>query len=370
MIDRKRMVNEFVELVQIDSISLKERKMADKLIAKLNEMGISAYEDDTGKKIGGEAGNIISKIQGDTNIPSILLMAHMDTVVPGIGKKPVIEGDIIKSDGKTVLGADDVAGIVCILEVLRVLKNQNIKHGDIYIVFSVAEEGGLLGAKNLDYSKVPAKYGFVLDGGEGIGNVSIKAPAQNEIHIVVTGKAAHAGLEPEKGISAIQIASDAISNMNLGRIDFETTANIGIINGGKATNIICDEVVIKGEARSRCQQKLKMQTDHMKECFMQAAGKYGGSVEFISELMYPSFELSEDDKIISILKKGASDSNIELKLVATGGGSDTNIISGKGIQAVNINVGMSKVHSVEEEIKIDDLVKAAHFLVSIIKSVK
>lgn len=370
MVDRNRMVNEFIELVKIDSLALKERKMADKLKDKLHDMGISSIEDDAGSKIGGNAGNIISKIEGDKNIPAILLMAHMDTVVPGEGKNPIIDGDIIKSDGTTILGADDVAGIECILEAVRVLKSEKITHGDIYIAFTVAEEIGLLGAKNLDYSKLPVKYGFVLDGGEGIGKVAIKAPSQNEFHITVKGKASHAGVEPEKGISAIQISSKAIAEMNLGRIDDETTANVGIISGGKATNIICDEVIIEAEARSLDQNKLEKQTDHMKECFAKAAQQYGGSVDFKSELMYPAFEVSKNDDIINILQNAAKESKINLELVSTGGGSDTNIISGQNIKAVNINVGMSKVHSVEEQIHIDDLVKAAEFLLSIIKNIK
>jgi tripeptide aminopeptidase len=370
MIDRERMVKEFTELVQIDSLSFKERKMADRLKSKLSELNVEFYEDDAGTKIGGNAGNIIATIRGDKNIPAILLMAHMDTVVPGEGKKPVIEGDIIKSDGKTILGADDVSGIECILECIRVLKSEEIKHGDIYIVFSVAEEAGLHGAKNLDYSKIPAKYGFALDSGGDIGEVIIEGPTQNIMHITVKGKAAHAGIEPEKGISAIQIASEAIAGMKLGRIDNETTANIGIINGGKATNIVCDEVILHAEARSRQPKKLEEQTQYMKECFMKAAEKFGGSVEFKADLMYPAFEVKENDKIVSILKKAAQESGVELKLEATGGGSDTNIIAEKGIEAVNISVGMKEVHSVDEYIKIDDLVKAANFLLSIIKNVE
>lgn len=370
MINKDRMVKEFIELVQIDSLTFRERKMADTLKAKVSALGIECYEDDAGTKIGGNAGNIIAKVEGDKSIPPILLMAHMDTVVPGEGKKPLIEGDIIKSEGKTILGADDVAGIECILECLRVLKSEEIKHGDIYVVFTVAEEGGLHGAKNLDYSRISAKYGFVLDSGGDIGEVNIKAPTQNEIHVTVKGKAAHAGIEPEKGISAIQIASEAISNMKLGRIDYETTANIGIINGGKATNIVCDEVVIHAEARSRQPRKLEEQTQHMKECFMKAAGKFGGSVEFKADLMYPPFEVNEDEEIINILRKAAKECGIELKLEATGGGSDTNIISSKGIKAVNVSVGMRNVHSVNEYIKIEDLTKAAEFVLAVIKNVR
>lgn len=370
MVNRERMVEEFTELVRVDSLSLQERKMADLLKAKLESMGFEVYEDDAGSKAGGNAGNLICTIKGEKKVSPILLMAHMDTVVPGIGKKPVVEGNIIKTDGTTILGGDDAAGIECILEALRVLKEDNLPHGDIQIVFTIGEEEGLLGAKHLDYSKIYAKYGFVLDDGGEIGEVAVTAPTQDKIDVTVIGKAAHAGVEPEKGISAIQITADAISRMQLGRIDDETTANIGVISGGQATNIICDKVTIKAEARSRNEDKLRKQTAHMKECFELAAAKFGGSVDFKSETAYPAFNIKNDNKIMDILRKAAQNTGLELKPVPTGGGSDTNIINSKGIQAVDVSVGMDKVHSVQEQINIDDMVKAARFLVSIICSVE
>jgi len=370
MVNRERMVSEFVKLVQIDSLSLQERQMADTLKSIMEQMGLDVYEDDAAKNIGGNAGNLICTIKGTKNVPAVLFLAHMDTVTPGNSKKAVIDGNIIRTDGSTVLGGDDIAGIVCILEALKVIKEKNIEHGDIQVVFTVAEECGLLGAKNLDYSKIYARYGFVMDNGGPIGTVAVNAPSQNQIDVIIKGKAAHAGVEPEKGISAIQIAASAILGMKLGRIDEETTANIGVINGGQATNIICDKVVIKAEARSRNEQKLKEQTEHMKKCFLDAANRYGGTVDFRSELLYPSFNIDESEKIISIAREAADDIGVELKLEVTGGGSDTNIINGKGIKAVDVSVGMDKVHSVEEQILIDDMVKAAEFIISIIKNIK
>ncbi len=370
MVNRQRLVNEFLELVRIDSLTFKEREMADALKSKLNNMGISVNEDDAGIKIGGNSGNLLCKIDGNKNTPAVLLMSHMDTVVPGIGKNPIIDGNIIRTDGSTILGGDDVAGIECILEAVRVIKEKNIPHGDIYIAFTVAEEGGLWGARNLDVSRINAKYAFVMDDGGDIGHVATAAPSQNKIDIMITGKAAHAGVEPENGISAIQIAAEAIMGMKLGRIDDETTANIGIINGGKATNIICDQIEMRAEARSRNMEKLEAQTKHMKDCFEKAAEKFGGKVLFESELLYPSFDISEDEDIIKVLKAASKKAGIELKLEATGGGSDTNIINSKGIKAVDISVGMDMVHSVEERICIDDMIKATRFLISIIESVK
>jgi len=369
MVNKERLVGEFMELVKIDSLSRKERQMADLLKSKLERMGYSVIEDDAGSKIGGNSGNLLCTIKGNKNVPAVLLMAHMDTVTPGTGKNPVIEGNMIRTDGNTVLGGDDLAGVACILEAVKILKENNIGHGDIQIAFTVAEETGLLGAKNLDYSRIYAKYGFVMDNGGIIGTVAVSAPSQNEIHVTIKGKAAHAGLEPEKGVSAIQIAADAISHMKLGRLDEETTANIGVINGGHATNIVCDKIEIKAECRSRNESKLMAQTEHMKECFENSAKKFGGSVDFVWEKMYPSYNIAEDEEIIAILQKAAQKTGVKLLLEATGGGSDTNIINGKGIKAVDISVGMDKVHSVEEQINIDDMVKATEFLVAAISSI-
>lgn len=370
MINKERMVDEFVQLVSIDSLTKNERKMADTLTQKLKDMGYEVIEDNAGEKIGSDTGNLICNIKGSKDVPAVMLTAHMDTVEPGKGRKAVIEDGLIKTDGTTILGSDDAAGIECILECLRVLKEKNLPHGDIQVVFSVAEEGGLLGAKNLDYSKIYARYAIVLDTGGAIGTVNVKAPSQNIIYVTVEGRASHAGVEPEKGISAIQIAADAISTMKLGRIDFETTANVGIISGGRETNIICDKVEIKAEARSRDKRKLDEQTDHMKECFEKAAFKFGGRIDFKAVLEYPSFNIPEDAPIINIIKKAANASGVALVLEETGGGSDTNIYNGKGIEAVNVSVGMNKVHSVEENIVIEDMVKAAELLLSIISNIE
>ncbi|MGE5612808.1 MAG: M20/M25/M40 family metallo-hydrolase [Bacillota bacterium] len=369
MVNRERIISEFIELTSIDSVTKNERVMADTLKRKLGELGYEAAEDDAGEKIGGKAGNLVCNIKGTKDVPPVMLVAHMDTVEPGTGKKPVEEGGKIRSNGDTVLGADDVAGIACILETLRAIKENNIEHGDIQAVFTVAEECGLLGAKNLDYGKIYAKYCFVLDSEGPIGTVAVKAPSHNGISVTVKGRASHAGITPEKGINAIQIAAAAIAGMKLGRIDEETTANIGVINGGRATNIVCESVDIKGEARSRDSKKLEDQTAHMKECFEQAAAKYGGTVDFKAELEYPSFSIDNNSGIMGILKKAADEVKIELNPQATGGGSDTNIINSKGIEAVNVSVGMENVHSVEEFIVIDNLVKAAEFVLAIIKNI-
>lgn len=369
MIKRERLVNEFLSLVAIDSLSKQERNMADALLKRLKDMGYEPYEDDTGSKIGGNAGNVICHVKGNSEGPSLLLMAHMDTVVPGLSKKAVVDGDIIKTDGTTILGGDDAGGIAVILETLKSLKEDNEKFGDLYIAFTVCEEGGLFGARNLDLKKIPADFAFVLDNGGPIGTIAVKAPHYNRLSATFKGRAAHAGLEPEKGISAIMMASKAIAQMPyFGRIDAESTSNIGIINGGQARNIVCDTCTVEGEVRSADKGKIAHITQAIVDSFKKAAQDMGGDVEIEVETMYPGYSIEENDTIIELLKEASKISGIPLNPEATGGGSDTNIINGAGIPAVDISVGMDKVHSTQEQIRISDMVKACEFLTAVIKA--
>ena len=293
----------------------------------------------------------------------------MDTVSPSIGVKPIIDeaNGIIKSDGTTVLGSDDKAGIAAILEALRTVKENNIEHSDIQVVFSIWEEGGLQGAKNLDYSKIDAEYAFVLDSGGSPGEIIVKAPAQDAIKVKIIGKPAHAGLQPENGISAIMVASKAIENMKLLRIDEETTANIGIVKGGIATNIVMPELEIVAEARSLSEEKLDAQTNHMIETFKSAAKEFGAEIEIDVNRAYGPFNIDETDEIVQLVKKAFSNMNIEGKTASTGGGSDTNILNKNGIKAVNLGIGMKNAHTLEEYIAIEDLINSAVMVKEIIK---
>src|SRR5437763_14006867 len=266
MINQERIKNLLLELVQIDSISREEREVAERIRALCEQMGAQVEIDDAGSKVGGNSGNVIVRFPG--TIPDaepIMMSAHMDTVVPGEGVKPIVEGDIIRTDGSTVLGGDDKSGCAVIIETIRCLQEQNIPHAPIDAVFSICEEVGLLGAKHLDVSKLRAKYGLVFDSDDP-GFLFTKGPSANHMEFRIYGLESHAGVAPEDGISAIKIAAEAIAAMKLGRIDHETTANIGIIEGGKATNIITNHVRLVGEARSLSEEKLKRQCDHMVKC--------------------------------------------------------------------------------------------------------
>lgn len=372
MINKDRIVEEFLRLVQIDSPSLHERQLADYLKEKLTGMGLEVIEDDAGKAIGNtcddQTGNLICTIKGSvSDAPTLLFSAHMDTVEPGRGVKPEIREGIIYSDGTTVLGSDDKAGICAIIEALTILQEQKIPHGDIEIVFTVAEEGGLRGAKNLDYKQLKSKMAFVLDCDGPAGTIITRAPSQYRIKASIFGKAAHAGLCPEEGINAIQVASEAIAKMKLGRLDDETTANIGVISGGKATNIIPDLVNIEGETRSIDPAKLEIETDKIIDILTQAAVEKGAQAKVEKELLYPRLKLEEDHPLIGIAVKAAANIGQQSVLVGTGGGSDANILNGYGIPTVNLGIGMSKVHSTEEFITIENLVLNVRYLLEIIK---
>src|SRR5438045_5936818 len=274
MINQERIKHLLLELVQIDSHSRQERDVAERIKKYCEEMGAQVEIDDAGEKVGGNSGNVIARFAGTIpNAQPIMMSAHMDTVVPGEGVRPIVEGDIIRTDETTVLGGDDKSGCAVVIEVIRCLQEQKIPHTPIEAIFSICEEVGLLGAKNVDVSKIKAKYGIVFDSDDP-GFLFTKGPSSNHMEFRIHGLESHAGVAPEEGISAIKIAAEAIASMQLGRIDAETTANIGQIEGGMATNITPTLVVLTGEARSHSEEKPEATTEHMTKCFEDAAAKY------------------------------------------------------------------------------------------------
>ena len=368
-INSEKLVDKFIELVEIDSVSKEEREMADKLKEDLKFLGFSVKEDNTDQKIGGNAGNIIAELDGDSSLETIILSAHMDRVNPGKGIKTVIKDGYLYSKGETVLAGDDIIGIVSILKAVKKLKEENICHPNIIIIFSVAEELGLLGTKNLDKSIFEkADYGIVIDVDGKIGRVVNKAPGQIKFNAIIKGKSAHAGMEPEKGVNAIKIASHAISDMNIGRLDDETTANIGVIRGGSASNVVPDLVELEGEVRSHNEDKLCKQAEEMKKSIVKYTNKLNGEAEFDIEQTYNHFEIKKSEKIIQLAKKGAQKSNIKFELGDSGGGSDANVFNLNGVPTINLGSAMENVHSTEERVKISNMVKLTEYLINIIRS--
>lgn len=376
LIDNDRLKNLLLELVQIDSISRKERAMALRLKRELERLGGRVWLDDAGEKVGGDVGNVIAHFDG--NVPGakpLLLSAHMDTVVPGEGVVPVLDGHVLRSDGRTVLGGDDKSGVAIICEVLRVLRDQRFPCSDIDVVFTICEEVGLLGAKCLDMSQLRANWGLVLDS-DSVGFLFIKSPAANRLEFTVRGLEAHAGMYPERGISSIQVAADGISRMKLGRIDHETTANLGLIEGGVAINVVPNTVNLKGEVRSHSEVKLQKQTRSMVECLEQAAAahvldldgkRYQATLEARIDREYDLMKLSHDAPIVRLVRTAGSRMGLQVQALATGGGCDANVFNQKGLEVANLSTGMRDIHTVKEWLDLNDLYTSAQIVLEIVR---
>lgn len=369
MINKERVLKEFFELVQITCSTKNERQIADLLKGRLTELGLEVSEDNTGEKIGGNTGNVFGYLKGSkTNSPRLMFGAHMDCVEPCANVKPILKDGIITSDGTTILGGDDKSGVVAILETLRVLKEKNIEHGDIQVVFTVSEEGGINGSKNMDTSFLKADYGYALDSSGTPGEIVIMAPGQYKITAVVKGKTAHAGLAPEDGINAILVASHAIAALKQGRLDDETTANVGIIRGGTATNVVPDSIEVICEARSRNPEKLTAQVKDMVETFERVTREHGGDVELTVAKAYDPYVLSPEDHVVKVAKAAAEAIGLPVKLKPTGGGSDANFINTYGVPCAVLATGMTKVHTKNEYIKEEDLYNIARLTLSIVQN--
>lgn len=370
LVNKDRLVNEFFELVKVDSETKHEASIAKVLKQKLKDLDVEVYEDESITKTGHGAGNLICLLKGNKeDTDCIYFTSHMDTVVPGKSIQPSIKDGYIVSDGTTILGADDKAGLAAILESIRVIRENKVEHGDIQFIITVGEESGLVGAKALDRSLLKADYGYALDSNGDVGDIIVAAPTQAKLFAVIKGKTAHAGVAPEKGVSAITIASKAISRMPLGRIDEDTTANIGRFEGGKQTNIVVDHVEILAEARSLVPEKMEEQVKKMKQTFITVAEEMGGSAEVEVKVMYPGFKHQAGDQVVEIARSAAKKIGRESKLLKSGGGSDANIIAGHGIPTVNLAVGYEEIHTTNERIPVDELVKVTELVTAIIEEV-
>lgn len=371
MVQEQRLVQTLLELVQLDSESKNERPVADYVKAKLSALGYTVREDDAGAQFGGNAGNVLAYKAGNCAGKSLLFCAHMDTVAPGKQVKPIVEDGVIRSDGTTVLGGDDKAGIAAILEAVTALEESGAAHGPVQVVFTVAEEIGLLGAKYVDLAQLePVDAAFFFDSDGMPNQICVASPYHIDLTATFRGRAAHAGVEPEKGISAIQMAAKAIAKMQLGRLDGETTANIGIIEGGRATNVVAAEAVIYGEARSLNKAKVDEQIRQMKQCCEEAARELGGTVDVQVEECYAAIDLDPTSTTVQLAMAAVRRLGLEPELVKSGGGSDANVFCGKGIPATNLGVGMTKVHSVEEYLEIAEMKAAAEFVLAVLEEAR
>jgi tripeptide aminopeptidase len=357
MINEARLLQTFLDLVRIDSPSGEEAAIARELEQRFRDLGLAVERD--------EMNNVVAKLPGQGD--PLMFAAHMDTVTPGRGVKPVVKDGVVYSDGTTILGADDKSGIAVILEVLQTVLERQLPHPPLEVVITVQEETGLFGAQGLDLGRLQAKMGISFDAGVVPGTIVVAAPTHNIITAVVHGKAAHSGTHPEDGINAVLVAAQALLEMPLGRIDEETTANIGQIQGGRARNIIPDRVELLGEARSRQLDKLEQQTAKMVSTLENAASRYGATVDVEVSRAYDGYKLTEEDAIVSRLMAACRAAGVEPKLVPSGGGSDANIYNAKGIQVANLSTGMDGEHSTEEHIAVADMVACVEIVLGFLQ---
>jgi len=376
MINRQRLSDEFARLAAMTSPPLHEGAIAHYLAERLAALGAEILFDRADQATGGEIGNLIAHFPaaGRDGEP-LLLSVHMDTVEPGGEVVPVLNDGVFTSASGTILGADDKAGIAELIEALEVVREQGIPRGPLEVVATIAEEIGLVGAKHLDFSLLRARHGFALDT-TGMGHMVLRAPAANRIRVEILGREAHAGVAPEQGVSAIRTAALALAEMRLGRIDPETTANFGKIEGGVACNIIPGRVFLEGEARSHDPGKLAAQTAHMVACFERAADAVACTIngETVRPQLqidiipdYPRMAVAEDAPVASLARAAAQAAGQELAVKLGGGGSDANIFNAHGIATIILATGMRDVHSPKESVAVDDMVAVTRLLVEVIR---
>lgn len=368
-VNEKRICEEFSELVQIDSVSFGERRMADCIRGKLERMGFTVSEDDAGAHYGSDTGNIYGFLKGSLPGAAVLLSAHLDTVQPGIGKQAVFHGGpsgYFTSAGDTVLGADDAAGLVEILEGIRSVQESGVPHRDIEVLFPVAEEVYVKGTEVFDFSKIRAREAYVLDLSGPVGTAALRAPSLISFQVTVKGRAAHAGFAPEQGIHAIGIAAEAVSRIRQGHLDQETTLNIGTISGGQATNIVPDICVCRGEIRSYSHTKALDAAEHIREVFAASAEKAGGAAAVELSIDLTAYETRKDVPAVRNFINACERLGITPELTETFGGSDNNNFAKHGIRGIVISCGMQECHSVRERVELGDLVLGARLVAELI----
>ncbi|MEA1960227.1 MAG: M20/M25/M40 family metallo-hydrolase [Bacillota bacterium] len=369
LINQKRLIDSFCRMVSIGSPSGKEGAFRDYLKKAFVERGLQVREDNAAALLGGQSGNLVVEVPGTIEGPSLLLAAHMDTVVPGDDIQPVIgEDGIIRSAGNTILGSDDKAGIAAILEAYDVMKENHYDHPPLEILLTVGEEQGLQGAKAFDFTQLESQIGYTLDSGGRPGGIVVQSPCQYEMEYIVQGKAAHAGINPEDGINAIQVMARALAKMPCGRMDEKSTCNFGTIQGGQARNIVAESCRVKGEARSLNRSKLDELAQRLESIFTEEVSACGAQAECHRELLYTEISLDENERVVDLAVRAAEKAGISPDLQSTGGGSDASVINGAGIRCANLGIGMSDVHTTHEYIKIKDLVDDARWVVEIIRA--
>ena len=371
--NKERLISNYFELAGIDAESFHEKEIGGVVVRKLNEYGLEVRTDTTDavylKDYPDSFSNIYGFLKGNAEGEPLLFTGHLDTVAPGNGKKLFITEDgRIQSKGNTVAGADDIAGVASILEALAVIKEKNLKHPDIEVLITAAEEPFCEGSKYFHYDLIKARSGYTLDLTGKIGTAAISAPSIISFEIDITGKASHAGFAPEEGINALNIAVNALKEFKTGHIDEETTLNFGTIEGGSGKNIVPEKIRITGEIRSFSHEKARNISHKIREVFNEKARKAGGMVRCQIEEHIRAYAVGEEDTVVQHFLEATREEGLETRLIKTYGGSDANRLNEEGIQTIVLSCAMERVHSTEEYSDIEELVRSANLVLRLMTS--
>jgi tripeptide aminopeptidase len=348
-------VDLFTELAALPSPPGEEREVADVVIGYLRDLGLSVDEDDAGPKVGSDIGNVYCRLEATDGGSPIFLCAHLDTVPPEGPIEPVIEDGVVRNAAGTILGADNKSAVAAMLEGARRVLAENRPHGGIELLFTPKEEVGLLGAAAFDLSRLQARLGYVYDQAAPIGDVILGAPHSRALQVRFHGRAAHSGMYPEEGRSAIAAAARAISDLRLGRVDEDTTANVGIIRGGTAGNIVPEWCTLDAEARSHDERKLDELVQEMVDAFSFAAGLEDCEVETKVSKSYKGYRFKPDDPVVRIAAAALEQSGYTPAYGLSGGAADANVFNERGLACLNLANGMQDIHTPDERITVADL---------------
>lgn len=369
MVREARVVDFFLNLCRINSPSLGEKDCVEFAKKQLAEWGLEVHEDNAGVAIGGNGNNLVVRVPATAEgKPTVFLSAHFDTVEPTEGLEIQEIDGVFSSASDTILGADDKAGMASAVEAVLAFIESGVPHGEVLLFLSVAEEIGLKGASEVDLKRWQPSFGYVLDTGPPVGSFVTRTATHDKLEITIIGKPAHAGKDPENGINAIQVAAAAINGMKLGRIADETTANIGIIEGGTAVNVVCPKVKVKAEARSTSVEALDEQVGHMIQRFEEAAREWGAQVEINHARHYHAYDISPDEEVVKHAIASSKKLGMDPILRTTLGGSDANVYNAKGVPTIVVATGMEKIHTHDERVSRQSLIDVANLCLVILKS--
>ncbi len=358
-----RLIEIFLEVAKIEGLSGNEKAIADYIKSFLEKLGLAVMEDDTAQLSGGNCGNLICNIGSGGNFA---LLAHMDTARSTGNLKAVVTADRICSDGSTILGADNRAGVAVILYTIENTIRNNIPHQDFTAAFTVCEETTLIGSQNLSLDK-NIEMAFVFDSSKRPGHFISQSYGAQRFTINIIGKASHSGVAPEKGVSSISAAAKAIANLQFGRIDEITTANIGKISGGTATNVVPEKTVLEGEVRSLNPENVEIVVANIEREFRFAADYFGAILEFESNWDFKPYRLTPDMAIYQRIETAIAAAGLSPKPSTTPGGSDANSLNGNDLPAVNIGIGAQNPHANDEFILLEDLQKSVEIAMALIR---